>query len=128
MGNAMHLALIIGPAYLVIGLSLLFYAEPWLKVIKNYEKDHLGMMVGALMSLILGLIVINMYNEWTWNGYLLITLTGWIMFIKGVFYFMAPGEWTKSLLKHMQCMNCVYLDGVICTVVGLYLSYMAYLI
>jgi len=128
MDNAMQLATIIGPVFLVIGLSILFYAEQWLKLVKGFAKDHFMLLFGSFFSLIIGLILINMHNAWEWNWELIITLTGWGMFLKGAFYFLAPGEWTKGVLQSFSSLNVLYVDGVLATVLGAYLSYLAYLV
>jgi hypothetical protein len=122
MNNALALAAVVGPFYFVIGLSLLFYAKSWQRLLEKYEKDHLLFFPFSLFLVILGLIVIEMYNVWSWNLWLLITITGWAMFLKGVFYLLAPAQWIIAIMK-LRFSWIFYFGGVICLIIGAALSY-----
>lgn len=128
MENAMHIAAVLGPVYLVVGLSLLFYADAWQKMVREWEKNHYVLIMGAYMALILGLVVINMYNVWAWNVWLIVTITGWCALAKGVFYFLAPGDWTKALFKQCNNLNWLYFWSLVIIVAGAALSYQVYLV
>ncbi|MBN2096546.1 hypothetical protein JW752_04085 [Candidatus Peregrinibacteria bacterium] len=128
MEKALMLAAIIGPYYLILGLSFLMYAGQWKKVVEGYEKNHFAWLPFAAIAVILGVIIINMYNVWEWNLYVVITLTGWVALLKGVFYFLAPGSWIK---KAMRCRlvsqeGFLYFWGALFTVLGILLTYNAY--
>jgi len=122
MNNALALAAVVGPFYFVIGLSLLFYVKSWQRLLEKYEKDHLSLFPVSLLLTILGLIVIKTYNVWSWNLWLIITITGWAMFLKGVFFLLAPGKWIIAILK-IRAAWLFYLGAVICLIIGIALSY-----
>ncbi len=126
MENATNIAAILGPIYLVMGLSLLIYAGQWKKLVNELEKNHFSVMPLAAMNLIIGLIIINMYNVWEWNLWIIVTLTGWGSFLKGVYYFLAPGSWIKCCLKLGKNSGLIYVSGVMVTVLGATLSYFTY--
>ncbi len=128
MQNALALAAIIGPYYLIAGLSLLLYTGQWKKVMDGFEKSHFAMLPMAVFAIVVGLIVINMHNVWEWNLYVVITLTGWIAFLKGAFYFLAPGSWIKAAMKCKiaRAEGALYFCGALFVVVGVLLTYNAY--
>lgn len=126
MENALTLSLVMGPMYLVMGLSLLLYAKAWRKLMETWEKDHLSLFPLMFVMGVLGLIVIYMYNVWEWNVWLIVTLVGWILFIKSVGYFLLPGSVLKPLLKLGQNIPLLYVGGVAAVVIGAVLSYYAY--
>lgn len=128
MSDTTSLMAVLGPIYLVLGLSILFYAGSWMQLMKEFEKNHYGMLSIGFLDLALGMILIRIYNVWTWDSTLLITLTGWGMFVKGVAYFLAPGAWIKAAMKWHVSLNVLYLHGVIAGAIGIYLSYLAYLV
>lgn len=128
MENANLVGAILGPFYLVIGLSILFYVEQWLKMLKEWHKDHKVLIIGGMISLILGLIVVNMYNVWTWNVWLIVTVSGWMMVLKGVFYFLAPEEWIKAVLQMKTSVNWLYFWSLAMIVAGAALGYYVYLL
>ena len=123
MDNAHLLGSIMGPAYLIFGLSFLMYGKEWTKLIKKWEEDHFSMVIGMMLSLILGLTIINMYNEWTKSIWLIITLTGWAGFVKGLVYFLAPGKWTKKIIKKFNNVTWLYAGGVVLCIFGVWLEY-----
>lgn len=126
MEKALLIAAIAGPVYLVMGLSVLIYCKQWQKVLDYWEKDHFSLMTLMLMHLVLGVLVVNMYNVWEWNVWLLVTLTGWCMVVKGVFYMLAPGSWIKSVLGMKKSAWVLYLAGLVLVAMGVALSYYVY--
>ena len=122
----MEIALILGPFYGVIGLSILLYAKPWQKLMEKWSKDHLLLYPVSMILVLLGLIIVNLYNVWEWNVWLLVTITGWIMLVKGVLYLLLPGKVITWALKTRKALWMIYVGGAIWLVVGAVLSYFSY--
>lgn len=125
MENAILWGSVLGPLFLILGLSQLIYAGAWGRVIEKWEKDHYDLLPLMFMSAILGLLIINSYNVWEWNVWIIVTITGWLALIKSVVYFLLPGQTIKSILNLGK--KLIYLGGLIGTVVGAVLSYFVYL-
>jgi hypothetical protein len=128
MQNAITLAHVMGPVYLLIGLSVLVYLKSWHKVIEKYENDHLAIHPFMLMYAILGAIVINMYNVWAWNVWLLVTLTVWLLAVKSVFYFLMPESVIKTALALQKKKRVLILAGIMELVFGGVLTYYSYFV
>jgi len=126
MENAQAIALIIGPIYTLFGLSMLIYATQWQKVIKGWTKDHFSLIPLIIFSMVLGLIIIHTYNVWTWHIWLLVTISGWAMFLKGAAYLLLPGSVLKAIISMKQNLGMVYLGGLIGTLAGGVLTYYSY--
>ena len=126
MEDALKIAAIAGPIYLIIGLSVLLYAKPWQKLIGGWQKDHFGLFPIAILQLVLGLIIIRTYNIWEWNPWLLVTIIGWALFLKGTIYLLAPGSLIKSMLKLKDNDVLLYVGGLFAAVIGVVLSYYSY--
>jgi hypothetical protein len=120
------LALVLGPFYVILGLSILLYAESWKKIMKKWEKDHLALFPLMTMLMVFGLIMVNMFNVWTADIWLIVTLIGWIWLIKGAAYFLLPGEFVKWKLSMGQNVTFLYLGGLVGLVLGGVLTYYAY--
>jgi len=127
MSDQMFLAAIVGPIFLVFGLSLLLYSGVWKKIAEEWGKDHLSMMTLMAFNLVFGLVIINMHNVWEWSPYVLITLTGWAAFLKAVVYFLVPGDSLKKMIKLMNCKCYFQVSGAITALLGAWLSYLVYL-
>ncbi|MEK7529239.1 MAG: hypothetical protein AAB592_05730 [Patescibacteria group bacterium] len=127
MEKAVLLASVIGPVYLVAGLSMLLYRTSWQKVYSQWRDNHYTLIFPMVAYMILGLIMIGMYNVWEWNVWILVTLSGWALFVKGVLFFFAPGNVVRQVLGVGQNTGLLYLSGVIATVIGAVLSYYVYI-
>ncbi|MBU1018328.1 hypothetical protein KKA33_04880 [Patescibacteria group bacterium] len=128
MEKGLILAAIIGPIYLFYGLSFLLYSKQWKKMIQECIKNHFSMQASMFIALLLGLIIINAYNIWEWNRFLIITLTGWLFFIKGAFYLLAPEHCIKWVMKCRYCQSekWLYIWGALMTILGTFLCYSVY--
>lgn len=129
MQKALLLAAIVGPVYLVFGLSILLYVKQWQKLIAELVKNHFQMLFGMTLSLVLGLILINAYNVWEWSLYVVITITGWGALLKALFYFLAPEKCIEKVLKSpiYKSEMWLYFWGSFMTIFGVLLSYNAYI-
>lgn len=127
MENTLFLGSIVGPYLLIMGLSLLLYAKVWIKIIKDMEKNHTVIFVGMALALLVGLAFIQMHNIWEWSIWVVITLFGWIAFLKGLFYFLAPGDWIKKMVKICANTNFLYAGGLIIAILGGWMSYLIYI-
>lgn len=127
MSDQIFLAAILGPFYLVIGLSVLLYSQSWQKMAKAWMKDHFSIFTMMLFSLIFGLVIITKHNDWTPNAYLLITITGWAAFLKGALYFLLPEKNIKSLVKQFNTPAWFQFAGFVAIIFGGWLCYLSYL-
>lgn len=128
MGNAVEIAAIAGPLYLMLGLSLWFYPEPWKKVMTKLKKDHHSLMPSMLLFGTLGILIVRMYNVWDTTVWVLVTLTGWALILKSVGYFLLPGKTIQSLMEMGENKNIMIFDALVTVVVGVVLTYYVYFI
>ena len=128
MEKTQLLAAIIGPFYVVFGLSFLLYVKQWKKLMSDYADNHFLLFINMTVALVVGLILVNIYNVWEWSIYVVITITGWGAILKGAFYFLAPASWTKTTLKStwVRSNGFLYAGSLIMLVFGGWLSYAAY--
>ncbi len=124
----MLVAQVLAPVYVVMGLSILLYVKVWQKVLDKYQKDHLAMLPLMLMQLVLGLIVVQMYNVWEWNIWLIVTVSGWGMLVKGALYMLLPGTVLKDLMSCKKHIGLMYLGGLVALVAGLGLGYYTFMV
>ena len=120
------LATVLGPVYLVLGLSILLYAKQWMKIMKKWEKDHFALFPMMFVTGLFGVLMINMHNVWEWNIWLLVTLVGWIWALKAAAYFLLPGSFITWKLKLAQNTGLLYFAGLVGLVLGGVLTYYAY--
>ncbi len=127
MENAVAIAKVISPVYLILGLSIVMYSKSWQKIMDNWQKDHYSLIPLMILYPAFGAIIINMYNVWEWNVWLLVTLAGWTLLIKGAMYFLLPGATLKSMMKMGTSKSMLLMSGLIATAIGAALGYYSYL-
>lgn len=103
MENAVKVAAVMGPVMVVLALSMLLYVKAWKKLYDGWMKNHYQMVVLVMFMLVVGIISVRMYNVWTLDVWLLVTLGGWALILKSVCYMLLPGaviKWSLSMAKH----------------------------
>ena len=118
---------IIGPTMLILGLSLALYGKVWIKIMKEIGQSHTTLFYGMAIALVVGLALIQTHNIWEWSVNVIITIIGWAAFLKGLFYFLAPGEWIKSSIKTFAKPKFILAAGLVYTGLGAWMSLLVYL-
>jgi len=126
MENAVAIGAVLGPVWVIVGLSYLLYAKKWQEVAKGWTKDHYTLIPLMIMVTVLGLIVVRMHNVWEWSVWLLVTLAGWGMLLKGALFILLPGSVFKSVMKMFNKEWVFYLGGLVAVVAGCALCYYVY--
>lgn len=112
----MQLAFVLGAIAVVKGLWLLLNQDKAMKIIAEYRKnpDSSFLLYGGMVNVILGLIVLSMYNRWVPSFEVLITVFGWLMVIKGLILVFNP----RFVVKMKMGKNYVNFGGVLSLVLG----------
>src|SRR5690625_2411702 len=81
-------------------------------------NSRFSVLVGFI-AIIIGLLNILFYNEWTYDWTMIITLIGWIALGKGMFIFTFPSQAAKMVnYINIRWIQLVY---VLLLLLGLYL-------
>ena len=101
METSILIAKIIAIAYLSIGVGLLFSGDYYKKELVKMLGDSSYMLFGGLISIIIGMLIIEYHNNWVKNWTVLITIIGWIAVAKGIFLLAFPKSFCffKPMLK-----------------------------
>lgn len=108
---------------LIVGFFYLF-RRPFIKKAAEqiFEKEAF-VVITAIISLIMGLLVVLSHNIWTFNWKVSITLIGYLALCKGLARLFVPHHIDKKLiLKLVIGDNPIYV-GIICLIFGFFLLY-----
>jgi hypothetical protein len=92
--NALFLACVFGPLLVLIGLWMLFFTKNLTKINASLRTAPEAIWLIAFINMLVGLTVINLYNVWSMDNLVFVTLLGWFSLIRGVVALFFP----KSLL------------------------------
>ena len=102
MDVSLHIAWILGPYLLIMGIWLLIMPDKALKLMAAFKKTGNSEMLiyyGAFMSLIFGLLLLSFYREWVQSWEVIITIFGWLAVVKGVLLLFKPEMLTAIKLS-----------------------------
>lgn len=128
MENAIAIAAIAGPLYLMLGLSLWFYPDAWKKVVTKWKKDHHSLVPSMILFGALGILILRQYNVWDQSVWVLVTLTGWLLVLKSAIFFLLPGKTIQSLMEMGENKNIMMFDALLTVVIGVVLTYYVYFV
>ena len=89
--TTLPVAIVTSVLLLILGWSMLFATRGWLSLIAEYsERPHRLLMPGLAM-VAYGLVVVFNHNVWSGGWAVVITVTGWLIFLKGLTFLLNPG-------------------------------------
>lgn len=123
MQNAVWLASIFGPFMTILGLWMLLYSDNLIKIWSGIRNSPAIFYMGCLFHFLVGLVMLSQYDLWTGDGYVLVTLLGWALVLRGVLGLYAPQFMIKLMLSNNSFTKVM---GIIPLVWGLALSWLAF--
>ena len=123
MQNALFLASIFGPYLFFMGLWMVVCTKNVSKVFTSVRGSGAAVTLCGFLKMLIGLTAINIYNMWVWDITLLVTLFGWVFFIRGLLSLFMPKAADMFAVKkdkHIKLM------GLIPLVWGVLLCWLAF--
>ncbi len=75
---------------LILGCSMLFATRSWIALISDLSDHPHRLLIPGLAAMMYGLIVIFKHNIWISGWELVVTVTGWVILIKGLTFLFLP--------------------------------------
>lgn len=123
MQSAMCLASVFGPLLMILGLWMLFYYENMIKMFTTLKNVPSVLFLLGFINLLLGLTILTQNNTWEWSLFVMLTVLGWVYFIRGLLIFFVPQLFIK-LSAGSQ--NWLRVRGVLPLLWGLGLTWLGY--
>lgn len=87
---ALVIAQVLGPFYLIAGISLATAPERAARLIDDMATNTAHTFLWGFIALGLGLLVLAFHHAWTADWRVLVTLIGWLATVKGALLILAP--------------------------------------
>jgi len=127
MGSSIFLAKLMGPYCLIVAAGVLLNLKYYRKVVDDFLKNSALSYIGGVIALLFGLLVILNHN--IWSGWpLIITLFGWLSFIKGLVIIVFPGVLPNITAFHLKSPAILVFRLVLVMVLGLMLTIFGYFV
>ena len=127
MEISIFLAKLIGPVALLMGLVILLDASRVRAMAREMLQGEAFIFLAGMITLPVGLALINTHNVWASDWRVLITILGWLAVFGGIARIAFGGQ-IKSLGAAMiDSKVALAVPGALCVVIGLWLSFVGYL-
>ena len=124
MDIAVILAKFFGIFMLVIGLSAL-NGKYIAKIIDGLDKDRPLLWLTGLLTTLVGAASVALYDAWSSDWRVLITIIGWLCLIKGIALTVFPDE-SLALYKKFKIKGLMVFCGIVAILFSVYLLYLGF--
>ena len=112
MEQAVWLASIFGPILIVISLWVLLKTHEVDRLWTSVKATPAAYYLGAFLNLLIGFTILSLYNRWSIELAVLVTLLGYLQTIRGIvalFYHDKMIKWSQKLINnpHFRSMSAI---------------------
>lgn len=115
--HTIFLAQAIGLYLLIIAIIMLTRASYYQEILTHLKVGSTTVVVTATLGLILGIIIVLSHNIWIRESEVLITLIGWFLLIKSIFWLSFP-EFMVRITHQLYGGRGYYVAALIAGVLG----------
>lgn len=126
MDNSIFIARVFGLFYLVMGIGLLLNRKAFQNLIEDFCKSAALLFYGGLFALALGIVLILTHNVWVADWTVIITIIGWLAFIKGVWIVVFPGTVPKFMQAYRKNKNMLIFHPFAVLALGIVFTYFGF--
>jgi hypothetical protein len=127
MQTSIFLARLLGPPLLLVGAGILFNPHAFRTMANEVVKSLTLVYLFGLLDCTGGLAIVLVHNVWIASWPVLITLMGWLMFIRGATRILTPETvmryGAKIIIRNKQFIPAA---GVVTGLLGLIFCYFGY--
>jgi len=126
MPPAVFIARLTGPSLLVIGVGVLLNEANYAAMIAEAAHSPTLIYLSGLLTLPLGLAILNVHRAWTADWRVVVTVLGWLLAISGVIRIVLP-QFTATAATALYSTSAgLMVFAVVMFVLGGYLSFEGY--
>lgn len=120
------LARIIGLSFLILSLTFLINKSA-LKVLIRLFKSREFLVITGSLFVVAGVIIISLHNVWDLSWDLLITISGWILLVEGLYRLFFP-DLTVGVVREMDSLIPIKASLFFTLILGLCLTLVSLLV
>jgi hypothetical protein len=126
VATSIFLAKLIGPFFLVVGLSLLVNQAQFRLMVDEFMRSPALVFLTGLMILPVGLAIVLSHNVWVGDWRVLITILGWLSIVSGALRLLAPKRALDLGRRLYAKPNVLIVSAAIWLIIGAILCFYGY--
>lgn len=127
MQTSIFLAKLIGPVALLMGLVMLLDPARVRTMAREVMQGEAFIFMSGIITLPIGLALVNAHNIWTLDWRVLITLFGWMAVAAGIARLAFGGQLKTVGAAMVDSKMALAIPAMAMTLLGACLSYIAYM-
>jgi hypothetical protein len=120
---SIFLAKALGVYLLVVSSGMLVNSNSIKPILTDFLKNQGLLYVSGFVALIVGILIITSHNIWVADWRVLITIIGWMSFLKGTWLVVAPQAGHMLMAKWMKNHTAYVVAALVDLALGAYLYY-----
>jgi len=126
MTVAIFVSKILGPIFIIVAISMMSNKGFIQKIMEDFSKNSALQYLAGVTSLVFGLVIIIMHNEWVSNWTVIITIFGWMGIFKGAWLIVFPNTLGKFTEAYVKNTTLIKIHSVLALILGVFLTYLGY--
>ena len=126
METSIFIAKIMGPYFLLIGLSIMMNRVFFQDLMQDFSKNHILILFSGMLAFVFGLVVVQLHNVWVAGWPVLITIIGWSSIIKGAWLILFPNSLNSLMQLYIRKRHLLIVNAALAFTLGAILSICGY--
>ena len=125
MQTSLYLARLVGPVFVVVGLSTLVNPQGYLDMATGIIGDAALLYFSCVLGLLGGIALVLAHNVWVADWRVIITVLGWLSVIESAAWILAPRPLAR-FFGPMITQPTPLIGGAVALILGAVLCYFGY--
>lgn len=126
MNLSKFLSKVIGIYLVIISVAMLTNMQQFSSNMNSLINEAPLMIVVGFFTLILGILMVVSHNIWQWSWKILVTIVGWLIFLKSIGILFYPLFMDKLTLLFTQNLTFAYTAAAIDFALGILFCYFGF--
>lgn len=120
------LAQILGLTFLILSFVFLYNKKALKALVRLFRSKEFLIITGSAF-VFLGVTIISLYNSWELSPYLMVTISGWLLLIEGLYRLLFV-DLTTKIIKEMDSLVPIKVSLVFTLIIGLWLTIVSFIL
>lgn len=125
MTTSRYIAGLMGPLFLVIGLSLLLNHAMFPVMVEQLSLNYAVVFLAGVVALVAGIAVVRAHNVWEGSWRVIVTILGWLAIVGGIVRMLFPDR-AAEVAGGFATGGPLWLGAVVTLALGGFLTYKGY--
>lgn len=126
MHTTIFLAKLMGPMLIAMGVATVIHPERFWHMAQEFLESDALLFISGVITLPVGLAIVNTHNVWEMNWPVIITIFGWLMILAGIVRMVLPQALKTAGRAMIEKVTYLAVPGSVMTAFGAYLTYQGY--